>query len=336
MHRRSLLSVLLASSFVLSVGCPKAPEAAVTLPPNERVRNIDLPFSRRNGDALSAGAVLVLVAYDGVAIDGHDVVPLERGALRPPQATLVAIPAIVDAVPRGTTEVRLRMHAATKVSTLLAVVMSLRSRGVTRIGFDVRKDSLGEHTGTIVPAQLDARVASSEPHRFEPPYGRSWEQIPDVWDDAYVACSNSAGSFDCSPVTPNVAFGADAEVALFRRQNGVILDMRRFGFGNDVPEREHFMNQQNDRRAGVRDRDRDREAVPPATSASFGFRWESLSEDPESPIAKVMRAITAAGPLGVRISAVANDDAGAIVSLIGASFPEGIPAPAVMLDSQTR
>lgn len=335
MNRRTS-QLIFALGLALATACSqKAPEPHAATP-TDRVRNIDLPFARRSGDSLGSSAPLVLIAFDAIAIDGHDLVPLTRGAMTPAQSSPAAIPAIASAIPTGTNEVRVRMHTSTKLPTLLAVVVTLRERGVARIGFDVRKDALGENTGTLAVATLDARAPSTTAHVFDAPYSRAWDQIPEVWDDAFVACNGSEGSFNCSAVTDRLAFGGDAEIALFRRHNGVILDMRRFGMGGDIPAAEAFMNQQNDRRGGVRNRDRDREALPPATSASFGFRSESLSAEPMSPLAAVMRALTQAGPVGVRVSADANSDAGAVLSLIGAAFPDGVTAPAIMLDAQAR
>lgn len=330
-----LLSLVVSGAFVAG-GCKKEPEAPAVVPPNERVPNIELPLSRRSGDPVSTGAPLVLIAFDAINVGGRDVTPLNRGALTPVQDELAAIPAVQAAVPSGTTEVRIRMHASAKYGTLLAVLASLRAAGVTRIGFDVKKNSLGDETGTLVVASLEPRVATRESPTFQEPYARSWDTISEIWDDAFVACEGSAGSFDCSPVTDKLALGGDVEIGIFRRQGALILYFQRFGFGNDIPAAENFMNQQNTRTAGVRNRDRDREERPPATSASFGFRWESLNADPESPLAVVMRAATANGPVGVHIAADRNSEGGAILSVIGAAFPDGVTAPAIVLDTQSR
>lgn len=328
LHRLALVALL-----VLASACPKSePEGPPAVPPNERVRNAELPFSRRAGDSLSASAKVVVVAYDGIAVDGHDVVPLTRGALTPAPTKPEPIPALAAALSGGG-DVRIRLHTAAKHATLLSVIATLRSKGFTRIGFDVRKDSLGEQTGTLVPASLEVRERSNDAHAFAAPIGRTWEQLVELWDDAFVACGESDGSFDCSAVTDKVAFGGDGEIQIFRRQNGVILSLRRFGTGGDIAEGEAFMQQQNDRRSGMRDRDADRAAAPPAVLASFGYRWQSLAAEPDSPLAKVMRQAVLAGPVGLRITLDENSDAGALVTVIGSAFPEGLEPPHVMTDA---
>ncbi len=311
-------------------------EAPALPPPDERVRDIDLPLSRRANDRAGDDAVPVLIAIDAIAIGGTEVATLTRGALTPAPRAPTPVAALTAAVPAGKTEARIRMHQATHLATLLTVVASLREKGIERFAFDVRRDALASATGAFVVERLEARAPSTEPHRFDPPYARAWDTVTEVWDDAYVACSTSEGSFDCSPVPPQIAFGGDVDIAIFRRQNGVILDFRRFGMGNDVTAREAFLAQQNTRTEGTRNRDADREAIPPATLASFGFRWASLSADPEAPIAKVMRELTRNEPVGVRVSADPTSEAGAIVTLLGAAFPEGVRAPAVVLDAQPR
>lgn len=341
MSFRKPLTVLLVATLCLPglLACKGDSDEAPAAPlPTERVRNIDLPLSRRNSDALPPNAAEVLLAYDAIAVDGQDVAPLTRGALTPAPTSPEPIPALAAALPAGKSAAHVRMHQAVRYGTLLSVIATLRSKGIERIAFDVRKDSLASATGILVFERVDARAPSREPQHFDPPYGREWDLITELWDDAYVACTGSPGSFDCSavPQAAQIAFGGEAEIALFRRQNGIILDFRRFGMGNDLPPQAGFLEQQNTRTGRERDRDADRAAAPPATLASFGFRWESLSAEPNAPIATVMRELTRSGPVGVRISADRGSEAGAVVSLVGASFPEGVPAPALMLDAQPR
>ena len=216
--------------------------------------------------------------------DGHDVVPLTRGALPAGTGDAAKLPALAAAIPSGRTEAHLRMHAATKFATLLSVIATLRDKGIERIGFDVRTDSMGENVGVLVPLSIDARPATSEHFAFPEPFGRGWDALTEAWDDAYVACSGSPGSFDCSPVTQNVAYGGDGEIALFRRGNGVILDFHRFNVGAQEGPSNPL-----DLMVGRNGRSRrsPHDAEPPASLASFGFRWESTAADPESPLATV-------------------------------------------------
>lgn len=329
---RPLLAFLVAS---LGLGaCSKdAPEAPAVVPAEERVRPIDLPSSRRSSDAIGSGAVAVLVAFDAIAIDGRDVLPLNRGALPAGTGDAAELPALAAALPAGRTEAHVRLHAATKFATLLSLVATLRGKGFERIGFDVRTDAMAEHTGVFVPLSIDARPASSEHFAFPEPFGRGWDVLTESWDDAYVACSGSPGSFDCSAVTENVAFGGDGEIALFRRGNGIILDFHRFNVGaqEGPPNPLDLMVGRNGR-----SRRRPTDAEAPASLASFGFRWESTTADPESPLATVMKAIAGDQPLGIRVSADANSDAGQIVTLVGSAFPNGVAAPAILLDAQRR
>lgn len=341
MSLRTPLSLVLLVSLSLSglAACKGEGDAAPATPsPTERVRNIDLPLSRRNADTLNSDAVDVLIAFDAIAIDGHDVATLNRGGLTPAPTRPEPIAALAAAIPAGKQAAHLRMHQAVRYATLLSVIATLNEKGIHRVGFDVRRDSLASATGVFVFDHVDVRPPSREPQHFDPPYGREWDAMTELWDDAFVACSASPGSFDCSPVpqAAQIAFGGEAEIALFRRQNGIILDFRRFGMGNDLPAQAGFLEQQNSRNARERDRDADRAANPPASLASFGFRWESLSAEPNAPIATIMRELTRNGPVGVRVSADASSEAGAVVSLVGASFPEGVPAPALMLDAQAR
>jgi len=327
------LQTLACVALLLSVAaaCSKAPDAPAVVPATDRVRNIDLPSARRSGDSLGSSAVAVLIAFDAIAVDDHDVTPLTRGALAAGSADASPISALAAAIPSGRTEARIRMHSATKYATLLAVVATLRSKGITKIGFEVRTDALGSTTGILVPASLDARPASSEPYGFAEPFGRAWDALTESWDDAYVACSSSAGSFDCSAVPTAISYGGDGEIAIFKRQAAVILDFNRFNAGAQeaAPNELQLMRD----RSGRAER-RAEDARPPANHGSFGFRWESTAAEPESPLATVMKAIAGGAPLGVRVSSDANSDAGSVVSLIGSTFPNGVAAPAIMLDAQ--
>ena len=328
---RILLALVLASPFALA--CSKEPEQPATIPASERVRAIDLPVSRRGGDSIGSSAVNVLVAYDAIAVDDHDVLPLTRGALPAGSADAAPIAALANAIPNGRTEARVRMHSATKYATLLSVIASLRSKGVTRIGFDVRTDALGADTGLLVPAVIDVRAATTEPHAFAEPYGRTWDALTEAWDDAYVACSGAEGSFDCSAVPTAASYGGDGEISIFRRQSGVIVDFRRFNAG--VQEAEANPLDLMVDRSGRARRSAD-DPRPAANRASFGFRWESTSATPESPIATLMKAVANGTPVGVRISADAGSEGGSVLGLIGSTFPNDVGAPAVMLDSQRR
>lgn len=303
------------------------------MPAEERVRPIDLPLTRRTSDSIGSSAVAVLVAFDAIAIDNHDVVPLTRGALPAGTADAAPLAALANAIPAGRTEAKVRMHSAAKYATMLVVVATLRSKGITRIGFEVRTDSLGGTTGVLVPAALDARPASSTPHSFAEPYGRTWDALTESWDDAFVACSGSPGSFDCSAVPTNVSYGGDGEIAIFRRQSGVILDFHRFNAGAQEAAADP-LDLMRDRSGRARRRAED--PLPAANHASFGFRYESTAAEPEAPLATVMKAIAAGAPVGVRISADGGSEAGAVLAVIGSTFPNGVAAPAIMLDAQRR
>ena len=121
----------------------------------------DLPVVRRVRDSIDASAVDVTIGTTAIAVAGQPGVTLTNGALPPnvtPERIAESLVSALAAQPNKS-RVRLRVHSVVPYGTLLAVLRGLKSAGVEKVGFVVRKP-MSTETGVLVPAGFDVRDPS--------------------------------------------------------------------------------------------------------------------------------------------------------------------------------
>jgi hypothetical protein len=341
-------------SFVvlLLCGCGGSKPATEAAPSGPIVGMLELPISLRSSGA-AADSHDVEVSPTEVHLGGQPLLSLIPGAwFAPADRQAEQVPKLAAALAK-TPHARLALTVASAVpyETVAMVLATAKSAGVRSVSFKARPPGGTTTSGWLALDALDVRPKSKSDTdvAFPGVAKKPWSDFASKWDAVQGACRASpTGS--CAFKPEKVAEGGDLKIVLHAAGQGVNVDFYRIGElppasepvaeapskpgKHAKPPAKKGKKHKPEMIEGVpQPKDVVDEAVnaPPATEASFQFRAQEAVTAP-SAVSATLKPVCGAGACGVVLQADKNTLFVRVLSLLGAAFPDGTPAPAVVFE----
>ncbi|HJK96362.1 MAG TPA: hypothetical protein RMF84_04035 [Polyangiaceae bacterium LLY-WYZ-14_1] len=335
------LGLGLAAGLAL-VGCDEDEPETAAETEGPTIGLAELPIALRNAETRPTDALELAVSPQAIYLGDDQVLELEGGAVPDEERdgiTLAKLASKLDAGPPRKTA-RVRMHVNVDYQTMALLLATLRAARVRRVAFEVRKPGPAMDTGWLVLDDFLVQPPADEPVAFEGGLQRRWQEFVGGWDAAYEAC-RSGEYVDCDrKPDQNLAEGGLVEVSLFTRGSALQAHFRRFGEADDAATRRadapapKMLEGIAPPEPGGADRvlrGPDGEPLPPTEHATFTWRYVEATQD-DSSIASAFRPICGVTDCGLVTRADAGVPSFRMLSFIGAAFPDGTPAPRVVME----
>ncbi len=317
--------ILLLTLMGLLFGCDDAEESAEPVSTEPIVGSMEIPISLRNDASALGNAANIEVSARELRIDHRKILDLESGRLPEGAAPGHVITVLQSALAEGGDRpVSMRVHFATPFETFATLINTVEASGREEMSIEVRRGQ-GVEAG-FLRARFRAAEASDEPVEFDRADQLPWDAIRQEWENMDRACEQSH-STDCDGVPSNIAEGGSAAITLWARGRAVRVQARQFG----APDPEPVATGGPEMIEGVPQPGGNVEEPPPpppATEATFTWEFQGAVQSP-SPISDTVGAVCGSRRCGIVLTAEAGTMYGRLISLLGAAFPNGRPAPTV-------
>jgi biopolymer transport protein ExbD len=322
-------------------GCGKEEPPAPTGPVVPPIGVLELPISLRTGDQGPSGNYKVELSPSGIRVDENAVMALENGDVPAAQVQDGVIGALKSVFTGGRARIAISVNASLPYQTLAQVLNTAAAAGVRNASFQVRKPGgSGTTTGWMsvdnfaMTPKTDLEVKSANVA------ARPWDDFAKSWQEIYDAC-RTARSGSCAYVQNNVATGGNLKIVLHSSGKGVNINFFRVGFSAEAlaaesQKREAEISQKKRDFLDGRMKQTDLEAEllkaeEPATQALFQYRQEEALASP-SALSATLRPLCGTSACAAVVSADPTSLSVRVVSLIGAAFPDGTPAPSLAFE----
>jgi hypothetical protein len=336
---------------VCSIGCGGEKPAPAAAPTGPIVGVLELPISLRSGGKAPSDAHEVEISTTEIRVGGELALPLNAaivGAADRQGAQLPKLAALFAKTPRST----LTLAAASGVpyETVALVLGTAKASGLRSVSFKARPPGGSSASGwlSLDNIEVGPKTKSDEPLALADAAKRPWSDFTSKWDDVQSACRTSpTGS--CAFKPASVAEGGELKIVLHAAGQGVNVDFFRVGGpppeaaapapaekpGKKAkPAKKPKKGKKVELIDGVKrptDPVDEVEQAPPATEASFQFRAQEAVSNP-SALSELMKPVCAAVGCSVAIQAEKATLFVRVLSLLGAAFPDGTPAPKVVFE----
>ena len=281
----------------------------------------ELALTLRHGDAPPPGAVEVFLTPAAMRAAPMPE-PLALSAGWSPEATA----ALKEAV-SGQPAVLLQVHANTSYRSLSGALSAIQDAGVSSVSFAVR--GAGADGGALTPAAFKVVPKSPDegtaPASMEAASGHMWDDFVTRWEAVEGACRGGKTA-SCAYKPEAVQDGGALKIVLSAVGQGHTVGFMRLGEPAPPPAKKKRA-----KRRKVTDPAAELEQEPPAEMALFQWRAHEATTAP-SPISDTVKPICGAGDCSVVVRAEAATLAARVLSLLGAAFPDGSPAPSVLFE----
>jgi biopolymer transport protein ExbD len=321
-------------------GCNKSAEesaaAAATEEAGRRLVDMELPVSLRTGDPQPVNAHELEATSEGIRVGNTSVVKMEKGFVAPEEVREGVITKLETALRgAGKTTIALRLEAIVPYETLALILNTAKQVGVNNAAFQVREVGNSSKTGWIA---VDNYVMASKADDVPPIQtvnALSWDDFTGNWDTITKAC-RTAPSGNCAYADKNFARGGTLKIELHTSGRGLNINFFRRGL---TPAQEH-----DEEVKRTKDLAKKKEAFlqghishdemieylllgDPSTQALFQFRYQEALASP-SALTDTIGALCHKQKCPIEIAADKISPMVRVVSLIGASFPNGLQQPA--------
>lgn len=329
--------------FAISTACDKD-EVKPDLTP--RLGTLELPTSHRIGDTEPADAARIEITPSAVFLAGEEVLPLENGKIPATERSGYDLPKL-KAKLGGQRVAALAVYAAVPYATLARVMHTALGAGAGELAFKVRKPNSTTDTGWLT-IKKNHFVESPEDSKFDEGQLVSWDAFAKTWEDSLSACQASSRA-DCGYRPMAKAEGGKLDMMLRVRGSGVALRFRQAGAepassdagaaaadegGEKVASKtKEKAKKKKKKRAEMLDGIAaapvaEEEAPEPSTEHVFTLRTDQATADP-SPISGIVKPVCSGTSCPVVLDAEGISMSIQVLSLLGAAFPDGTPAPSV-------
>lgn len=283
---------------------------------------LELPVSLRTGDAAPGQAYDIQLNTTELRVDGKSIGQLAGGSL--PAEVVGKLAAALS----GKQNAALQVHASAPYAAVSALLSALSKAGVTGLSFKVRKAS-GTDTGWLTPAGFGTADAAADDADVGVPGApeKSWADFEAAWEAVYEACGGS-DSGNCAYKPAKIAQGGKLKTVLYAAGQGVNVNFYRTGA---PPPEEPAPAAEPAKTDKPTDPAAEVEDAPPATQALFQFRAKEAQKSP-SAITGTLAPLCGSQTCGVIVRAEAATPMMRLISLLGAAFPDGGPAPRVLFE----
>jgi hypothetical protein len=287
---------------------------------------LELPLAHRNADSAPAGAVRVEVTPSEIRVEGESVLKLENGKIPAAEVSGYELPKL-KAKLTGKSALAISTHAATPYATLARVMQTGYAAGAREFAFQVRKPNTTKDTGWLVVKQ-NHFTESAESGKFEESDLVSWDSFTKVWDESLNACQSSSRG-DCGYAPMAKAEGGKLDMMLRVRGSGLAVRMRQTGVPEAAEKPAEKPKPKVEMLEGVKGAAPAEETPPePSTEHVFTLRADQATITP-SPISGITKPVCGSQTCPVVFDAEGISMTVHVLSLLGAAFPDGTPAPKV-------
>ena len=308
---------------------------------NEVIRplaDMELSVSLRTKDSPYGGAATVESTTEQMQVEGVPVATLEKGRVVKADQQNGIIPKLLDKL-RGKSAVAMRLQANVGYETMALILNTAKQAGVHNAALQVRKTGASPETGWLaLPNFVMASKADDLPV-IPGTTARSWNDFTEHWEEVYRAC-RTAPTGSCAYVNKNFAEGGTLRMELMASGQGINVNFFRRGLTpqQEKEEEEKRQAQLNAKKEDfLQGRITEEEMIEalllgdPSTYALFQFRYQEALGTP-SPIETTMAPMCQGIKCAIVITADPITMVTRIVSLLGAAFPDGKPAPALAFE----
>jgi len=334
-------------------GDKPADEAAA--PSGPIVSVLELPVTLRSTASAPADAANVEISSNDVHLGGQSVLTLSGGSVAAGDHQGDQIPKLAQALSSGPhAAMTLAVASGVPYETVVLALSTAKAAGVGKVSFQVRAPS-GTTAGNLVLDAFDVKPKSNSDANvaFAGLSPRPWSDFTSQWEAVQGACQASqTGS--CAYKPENIAEGGELKIVLHAAGQGVNVEYFRIGpppeAAAPAPEEEDSAPAKSAKKKKAAKKKKkgkkiemidgvpapkdivdEAENSPPATEALFQFRAQEAVANP-SAITETVKLVCGAGPCGVVVQAEKVTSFVRVVSLLGAAFPDGTPAPHVVFE----
>lgn len=334
----SFRSLALACALSSSLACGGKEEVKPDLTP--RLGTLELPTSHRLSDSEPSDASRVEITPAAVFVDGEQVFALENAKIPAAERSGYDLPKLKAKL--GKRVVAISVYAAVPYATLARVLHTALGAGASELAFKVRKPNSNTQTGWVV-IKKSHFVKNADNAEFDENELVPWDAFTKVWEESLAACQMSSRA-DCGYRPLAKAEGGKLDLMLRVRGSGLALRFRQAGAppvadaGSDAgkasEKQAKAKGKPKKKRAEMLDGIKaapaaEEEAPPePSTEHVFTLRTDQATADP-SPISGIVKPVCSGVTCPVVLDAEGISATINVLSLIGAAFPDGTPAPSV-------
>ncbi len=284
---------------------------------------LELPISHRTSGTEPQDATRVEIGTSEIRIDGEPALTLENGKVPAAEVQSNIITKLKTKL--GSKRVlAISTHAATPYATLAQVMNTGLSAGAKELAFKVRKPNSNTDTGWLVIKQSHF-IDSADDGKFQESELASWDMFAKVWEDAVDACQTSQRG-DCGYKPLAKAEGGKLDLMLRARGTGLALRFRQTGVPTPT-EAPKPVKRAVEMLDGIKGAPAAEELPPePSTEHVFTLRADQATVTP-SPVSAIMKTACGAQNCPAVVDAEPLGMSGRVLSLIGASFPDGTTEP---------
>jgi biopolymer transport protein ExbD len=312
---------------------------------------LELPVTLRSQATAPADAANVEISTNEVHVGGKSVLTLSGGSIAAADRQGDQLPKLAQALTAGPhAAMTLAVASGVPYETVVIALATAKAAGVGKVAFQVRAPS-GTTAGHLVVESFDVKPKTNSDANvsFAGLSPRPWSDFAGQWDAVQNACrASQTGS--CAYKPEKVADGGELKIVLHSAGQGVNVEYFRIGPPPVTAEAEaeggkggKGAKKKPAKKKGKKpelidgvqapkDVVAEAENAAPATEAMFQFRAQEAVANP-SAITGSIKPVCGSAACGV---VVQSEKATAFVrpiSLLGAAFPDGTPAPHVVFET---
>jgi hypothetical protein len=335
--RSQFLSMALLIAVTMGCAAKEEPPGATAADETGRpLSDMELPVSLRTGDPAPAGAIAVEATTEQLRIDGAPVLVLEKGRVAKADASFETgvIPKLTDKL-KGKSALALRLQANLPYETTALILSTAAKNGIFNAHFQVRKTGATPQTGWLNASGfvMSSRADDVPPINAAP--AQSWDAFTAKWEQVLDGCKTGKTA-NCAYVDDNFAIGGTLKIELFASGRGVNVDFYRRGLTAEQEKDEekkrlqYLAQKKEDFLQGRITHDDMVEILllgDPSTQALFQQRYGEALSAP-SALTATMAPMCHSTKCGVVVAGELITPMLNVLSMMGAAFPDGSPAPA--------
>jgi hypothetical protein len=318
----------------------KAEAEKLAASPSRPLGDHELPVSLRMFDSAPGGAAMIEATDQELRLDGTAVVPLERGRIAPGERNGDVLPKL-EARLRSPVKstIALRLQANVPYETMALVLSTAKKSGIHNAAFAVREVGGSQKTGWLA---INGFTVSSKAQDLPEISGAKWPEwkaFADKWQPVHDGCRTSSMG-NCAYLPGNIAEGGTLRMELMTSGRGINVNYFRRGLTQEqeVVEEKHRVEILNRKKEdflqGRITHDEMVEALllgHPSTYALFQFRYQEALKNP-SALSKTVSPMCQSQRCAVVLTADSVSSVLHVISMLGASFPDGSTSPALAFE----
>jgi hypothetical protein len=319
----------------------------------------------RHKDTQPSSAHKVEIGIHEMRINGKTVLKLTDGKMSDADRSGLVSPKIEAALdsPKRS-HLSVESYSGIPFKTFIVLLGSAQSAGTRNAAFKVREPGQTDKTGWLEIKNFKVIEHTWDEVTFDNVSSRPWTDFVDVWEDVAMACRGQKSGVFCKDMQTKISQRGRLQIILSTAGSAMTLEFKQVGEprpeemelpegmppleqevvkgedgqlmaqfkipeGLKVVEEGEYIPEQFPIPDGLDDElTEDFLKILPAREAGFQFRgWEALNLP--SPVSETMAPVCGKIACGVVIMARPISPVFRILSLIGGTFPDGTPSPAL-------